>query len=214
MFNYQNYLQQYQHTNDPNSTNTNNNNSNKKINAKLKIVQMRNRNESQNSLNQTNFSNQNVNLISNSSSSASIHSNDNEPKAALTNDTSLNDCSVDNERDTDARTLTIPSRSNSAKIVSVCTGGLRTQVLSNSSTSSVANANPKRSTAYNNGSNVHEDNVMYFYGSKSLDILENKLDPNVISQINMISFNYIDFDDSLIKNFFRIKNKFPNAMVN
>ena len=173
---------------------------------------MRNRNESQNSLNQTNFSNQNVNLISNSSSSASIHSNDNEPKA-LTNDTSLNDCSVDNERDNEARTQTRPSRSNSAKIVSVCTGGARNQVLSNSSTSSVANANPKRSTAYNNGSNVHEDNVMYFYGSKSLDILENKLDPNVISQINMISFNYIDFDDSLSKNLFRIKNKFPNAMV-
>lgn len=46
-----------------------------------------------------------------------------------------------------------------------------------------------------------------------MDILDNKIDQNIVSQISIISFNYIDFDDNLSKSFNRIKNKFPNTMV-
>ena len=106
------------------------------------------------------------------------------------------------------------SRSNSAK------NGLGTNIRnpnnllsSIATTSSSSVTNNKRSTTFNNGSNVHEDSTMYFYGSKSMDILDNKLDQSITSQISILSFNYIDFDDNLCKNFSRIKNKFPNTMV-
>lgn len=109
----------------------------------------------------------------------------------------------------------ILSRNNSAKVSALGTNLRNPNNLLSSiaTTSSSSVSGNKRSTAFNNGSNVHEDTTMYFYGSKSMEILDIKLDPNVIQQISIISFNYIDYDDNLSKNFNRIKNKFPNTMV-
>jgi hypothetical protein len=72
----------------------------------------------------------------------------------------------------------------------------------------------KKSIPLNNGSNVFEDNnALYFYGTKSLDIVDMKLDSTVINQITTLSFHYIDYDDYLSKCFYRIRNKFINATV-
>ena len=67
--------------------------------------------------------------------------------------------------------------------------------------------------AFNGGANIQEDNCMYFYGSKSIEILDLKIDINVLNHITTISFHYIDYDDYLSKNFSRIKHKFPNVVV-
>jgi len=97
-----------------------------------------------------------------------------------------------------------------------------TQNINNPSMSSVqqqvdaagtAAANVKRSVALNGGSNVHEENIMFFYGIKSLDILDIKLDASIISQVFTISFHFIDFDEHLSKNFAKIRNKFTNVNV-
>ena len=74
--------------------------------------------------------------------------------------------------------------------------------------------NMKRSVALNGGSNVHEENVMFFYGIKSLDILDIKLDASIISQVFTISFHFIDYDEYLSKSFAKIRNKFTNVIKN
>ena len=102
------------------------------------------------------------------------------------------------------------SRANSAKPNIRNPNNLLSSIATSSSSSV---NNNKRTTTFNNGSNVHEDSTMFFYGSKSMDILDNKIDQSIVSQISIISFNYIDFDDNLSKSFNRIKNKFPNTMV-
>jgi hypothetical protein len=128
-------------------------------------------------MNQTNFSNQNVNFISNSSSSSSL--NENEFKSGAT--TMLpgdlinnNEYTIENEKEIEhylrmqQQNSTALSRSNSARVVSVTGGTAARNQLSNITTSSSSSVtNLKRSTTYNNGSNVHEDSTMYFYGSKS-----------------------------------------------
>lgn len=75
------------------------------------------------------------------------------------------------------------------------------------------NNNVKRSISLNGGSNIHEENTMFFYGNKSLDITDIKLDTSIINQVLTISFHYIDYDDFLSKCFTRIRNKFPNVNV-
>ncbi len=185
------------------------------------------------SLNQNSFSNPNVNLIStNNSSTNSLHSqpeNDNFKQAPLitgaNNDASLNlndsvvtdldPRPIDTFAQIHKQATTLLSRNSSAKVGALGTilrnpNNLLSSIATTSSSSVSGN---KRSTAFNNGSNVHEDNTMFFYGSKSMEILDSKLDPNVVQQITVISFNYIDYDDNLSKNFNRIKNKFPNTMV-
>ena len=67
--------------------------------------------------------------------------------------------------------------------------------------------------AFNNGANIQEDNCMFFYGSRSIEILDIKLELNIINLVTAISFHYIDYDDYLSKNFSRIKHKFPNVNV-
>lgn len=194
MLNYQNYLQQYQNQSQLSNSN--------KINAKLKIVTMRNVSQfpSQNSL-----STQNFNLIS-SSSSSSLHSNENETKPAEPIQNNENETEGDFQR---AQAILL-SRSNSAssqisKIASNATNQ------NNSATISVSNI--RRSITYNSGSNIHEDSIMYFYGIKSLEILDNKLESILTAQIMTISFHYIDYDDNLCKYLGRIKFKFPSVVV-
>ncbi|RNA17111.1 Leucine-rich repeat-containing, partial [Brachionus plicatilis] len=63
-----------------------------------------------------------------------------------------------------------------------------------------------------NCSTVQQDSTMMFYGSKSLEILDIKLDQLIQNQITTLSFHYMDFDELLSKNFFRLKNKFPNTV--
>ena len=217
MLNYQNYLQQYQ--NQSQLTNSN------KINAKLKIVTMRSLSQfpTQNSMSQPNF-----NLVS-SSSSSSLHSNENESnKQTDTNNVTNNEYFYDNNNgnnitnsniisdqgDFQRAQAILISRSNSAssqlsKLASNTT--LTTTNQNNSSNINVSNI--RRSITYNSGSNIHEDSIMYFYGVKSLEILDNKLESFLTAQIMTISFHYIDYDESLCKHFSRIKYKFPSVVV-
>jgi len=71
----------------------------------------------------------------------------------------------------------------------------------------------KRSMAYNNGANIHEETSMFFYGNRSLDIIDMRLDSSVLNQVYTLSFHYIDYDLFLSRNFARIRNKFFNANV-
>ena len=69
----------------------------------------------------------------------------------------------------------------------------------------------KRSVALNDGSNILEENEMLFYGLKSLDIVDTKLDSSLSTQVLAISFNYIDYDDHLCRAFARLRAKFANV---
>ncbi|CAF0762820.1 unnamed protein product [Brachionus calyciflorus] len=64
----------------------------------------------------------------------------------------------------------------------------------------------------NNCSTVQQDSTMLFYGTKSLEILDVKLDQNVQNQITTLSFHFIDYDECLARNFLKLKNKFPNTL--
>jgi hypothetical protein len=89
-------------------------------------------------------------------------------------------------------------------------GSVHTSSVNNSNN----NNNNKKSIALNNGSNVlEENNTLFFYGIRSLEIVDLKLDANLISQITTLSFHFIDYDDFLSKSFYRIRNKFTNATV-
>lgn len=72
--------------------------------------------------------------------------------------------------------------------------------------------NSQKRLPVQNCSTVQQDNTMMFYGSKSLEILEIKLDQLIQNQINTLSFHYMDYDELLSKNFFKLKNKFPNTL--
>lgn len=74
-------------------------------------------------------------------------------------------------------------------------------------------ASSKKSISLNGGANILEDNIMSFFGSKSLDILETKIDPLIANQVQIVSFNYIDYGDILSKFFQKIKMKFQNITV-
>jgi hypothetical protein len=58
-----------------------------------------------------------------------------------------------------------------------------------------------------------EENVMSFIGSKSLEILDSKLDAFIVNQVQVISFSYIEYDEFLAKSFPKIRTKFPNTIV-
>ena len=76
------------------------------------------------------------------------------------------------------------------------------------------NINSKKSIALNNGSNIIEDNcVLFFYGIRALEIVDLRLDSSIINQITTLSFHFIDYDDYLAKNIFKIRNKFTNVTV-
>lgn len=217
MLNYQNYLQQYQNQSQLTGSN--------KINAKLKIVTMRNLSQlpNQNSLSQQNF-----NLVS-SSSSSSLHSNENDSNKQTDTNTINNELYLENNNNnanansaitTDqgdfqrAQAILI-SRSNSAssQLSKLASNTTLTTTNQNANSGSVSMSNIRRSITYNSGSNIHEDSIMYFYGVKSLEILDNKLENFLTAQIMTISFHYIDYDDSLCKFFTRIKFKFPSVVV-
>lgn len=78
-------------------------------------------------------------------------------------------------------------------------------------TSNQASTGLKRLPAQN-CSTVQQDSTMMFYGSKSLEILEIKLDQLIQNQITTLSFHYMDYDELLSKNFLKLKNKFPNTV--
>ena len=71
----------------------------------------------------------------------------------------------------------------------------------------------KRTIGFNGGTNILEDNIMYFYGNRSLEILDLKLEPQLVAQVTTISFHYIDYDDYLSKCFARLRSKFVNLNV-
>ena len=230
---YQNYLQQFQ----THSLNSNNN----KINAKLKIVSMRNNNNNNNgnSSANPNFSQSKslsnvVNLNSNSlssSSSSSILSNEKENDFNKESKNMPSDDyyyvqpnfmngtqSISNSRSNSASGFTRANHlvKQTSSMTSTGATGKTNTTTGNNSTSLVQVAdisNLKRSTALNGGSNVHEENIMFFYGIKSLEILDIKIDPAIISQVFTISFHYIDYDENLSKNFTKIRNKFTNVNV-
>ena len=222
---YQNYLQQLQ----THSINGNNN----KINAKLKIASMRNSNFSQSK----SLSNVAANSLSSSSSSSLLSSNEKENEfkdfKTLSNEdynyvqrctnnshsNSRSNSATGFQRNNQLTKLT-PASSSAPKPPTTSTSQNTASTLpsiSNPSTSSVQQVevapNIKKSVSLNGGSNVHEENIMFFYGIKSLDILDMKLDPAIINQVLTISFHYIDYDEHLSKNFAKIRNKFTNVNV-
>ena len=215
---YQNFLQQFQNTN-----------SNNKINAKLKIVSMRNINtnfnQSKGTSNQNMNQNLNENSLSSSSSSSLISNNDKD------NDfRDIKTMSVSNMIDDDYNYLPASyiqrqstqltnSRSNSR--ANSATSNVRNKENLVPTAKTAANviqtntnvAAAKKSVTFNNGSNVLEENTMFYYGNKSLDILDVKLEIAVISQVSTISFHYIDYDEFLAKYFSKIRTKFTSAIV-
>jgi hypothetical protein len=108
----------------------------------------------------------------------------------------------------------VNSRSNSA--VSTKSGKnanseLINRDLNNNNTNNQSN---KKSLALNNGSNIIEDGcTMFFYGNKSLDVLEIKIDQNLLNQIINLSFHFIDYGDFLSRYFTKLRNKFCNVTV-
>jgi hypothetical protein len=222
---YHSYLHQFQ----TQSLNGNNN----KINAKLKIASMRNNTNLSQSKSLSNVvNNLNSNSLSSSSSSSLIssHEKDNEFKDSKTrsnedyNYVQLNTFSQSNSRSNSATGF---QRANQIKTTSSNTSSKQTTTTTTISSQNLINnpntnighqtdanqTNIKRSVALNGGSNVHEENIMFFYGIKSLDILDIKLDASIISQVFTISFHFIDYDEHLSKNFAKIRNKFTNVNV-
>ena len=178
------------------------------------------------------ITNLNSNSLSSSSSSSLIssHEKDNEFKDSKTrsnedyNYVQLNTFSQSNSRSNSATGF---QRANQIKSISSNTSSKQTTTTTTNSSQNLINnpstnigqqtdanqTNMKRSVALNGGSNVHEENVMFFYGIKSLDILDIKLDASIISQVFTISFHFIDYDEHLSKSFAKIRNKFTNVNV-
>lgn len=175
--------------------------------------------------NQISVSNQNFNMIS-SSSSSSLHSNENDSKQIDSN--TINEYNTNEEAgqisDYQRAQAILLSRSNSAssQISKTAASNTPTNNTNTNNTNNPTNqtnsaslsvSNIRRSITYNSGSNIHEDSIMYFYGVKSLELLDNKLENSLTAQITTISFHYIDYDENLCKNFTRIKFKFPSVFV-
>ena len=236
--NYQNYLQQFQ----THSLNSNNNKINAKLKIVSMRNNNSAQNGAANfthskSLSNSNMPGNNSNSLS-SSSSSSILSNEKENEFKDAKNTSNDDyyymqpnyiqrgpASNSNSRSNSAtgfvrtnqlvkqasstsssnnKTATNPNNINTAAAM---------PTTSNSSVQQADLANIKRSIALNGGSNVHEENIMFFYGIKSLEILDLKIDPAIISQVFTISFHYIDYDEHLSRNFAKIRTKFTNVTV-
>lgn len=183
---------------------------------KIKIVSL-----SSGGSNQTPPTNNYPNTIISSSSSSSLLSND---RDLLGINSNLDDTSQESNyvtlKQTDISSSNNKSsqnsRSNSATRVAATLKPLESSPKSTnvtSNTNTVVTTPVKKSTSLNGGTNILEENVMSFFGSKSLDILESKLDVSIINQVQIISFNYIEYDDFLVKFFAKIKTKFPNVNV-
>jgi leucine-rich repeat-containing protein 49 len=202
---YQNYLQQFQTNNSVNEQNS------KLINAKLK-VSTSNLKKATNSLSS-----------SSSSSSSSILSESNEKESEFIGKDdvlkSTDDFNYVHGNFAEQRGKTaigssetsghlVNNRSNSATCLLQRVNKVTTQQQQQQQVEAV---NVKKSVTLNGGSNVHEENVMFFYGVKSLEILDIKLDPATVSQVFTVSFHYVDFDEHLCRNFAKIRNKFANV---
>lgn len=156
--------------------------------------------------------NQTVNTSSNKSSRNNVTSPSN---SSLDNDEAAqqNNNSRANSRSNSA--ISSYSRLNN-HIANSYAANLQPTVNNKNPSNSTNNLNntSKKSVALNNGANIIEDStVMLFYGVKSLEIVDTKIEATVLNQINTISFHFIDYDEFLAKSFQRIRNKFPNIMV-
>jgi hypothetical protein len=176
-----------------------------KHNGRVKIVHMRNT---------TNHSNNNnINSMS-SSSTSSLQSADiakeNTNINSNSNNVNTNNQKTNMTRSNSANFFKSNANSNNSNINN---NNISTININNPQSSNNMNNSNKKSMAFNNGANIQEDNCMFFYGSRSIEILDIKLELNIINQVTAISFHYIDYDDYLSKNFSRIKHKFPNVNV-
>lgn len=168
-----------------------------KLITKTKILNLRS------STNPNRLSPQNMNNLITSSSSSSLHSSFKDTDNKSINDDDYNYVApyqIQNSRANSATGFVragLPAKPNNI-----------TQITNQQ----VSNSNSlKRSVPLNNGSNIHEENTMFFYGNKSLDIIDIKLEQSVINQVLTISFHFIDYDECLSKFFWRLRNKFPQA---
>lgn len=110
---------------------------------------------------------------------------------------------------------TSPSRSNSASNIRSSSLGIKQQQsigTENRVQQQQQSVTCKKSILLNGGANILEDNVMSFIGAKSLEILETKLEPYVINQVQIISFSYIEYDE-LSRYFVKIRTKFSYTTV-
>lgn len=86
---------------------------------------------------------------------------------------------------------------------------------SNSNQKSIPGTNRRIISSTNDGTHLVEleaETTLHFYGSKSLDEIDNLANTNFTNSITIISFNYIDFNH-ISKCFVKIRNKFPNLSV-
>lgn len=182
------------------------NNSSGEEGNKIKIVSLGGTKSSSSSSNgsggvtNTNANTTGVNMVISSSSSSSIVSSSNLDRDCPTATMNLDESAATNQR------TSPPSRSDSATNIR--------SVSSSNNTNKPPQTSTKKSTSLNGGANILEDNVMSFFGNKSLDLLDSKLDAFVVNQVQTISFNYIEYDELLAKSFAKIKAKFPYTTVN
>ena len=101
-------------------------------------------------------------------------------------------------------TQTITTTTTTASVTTTTTTAKSAQVLP---------VQPKRTIGLNGGSNILEDNCMFFYGNKSLELIDLKLDQSLLAQVNTLSFHFIDYSEFLVKNFIKLRNKFINLNV-
>lgn len=84
---------------------------------------------------------------------------------------------------------------------------------STTTTTSSQVVQPKRTIGLNGGSNILEDSCMFFYGNRSLELIDLKLDQSLLAQVTTLSFHFIDYSEFLVKNFIKLRNKFINLNV-
>ena len=207
---YQNFLQQFQNTN-----------SSHKINAKLKIVSMRNINTNFNQSKGASNQNPNENSLSSSSSSSLISNNDKDndfrdmktlsTSHMIDDDYNYLPASYIQRQSTQLTNSRSNSRANSA--TSNARNKENLAPAAKTAAPAASSQQARKSVTFNNGSNVLEENTMFFYGNRSLDILDVKLEMAVMSQVATISFHFIDYDEFLAKCFAKIRAKFTSAIV-
>lgn len=164
-------------------------------------------------------------VIISSSSSSSIVS-----RSSLNNErdiANLDDSSSNQEAAGLSTIKTSPSRSSSASNIRSSSMGVKHPIPASNSSNNTDSSfkmaqqqlsqaptaiTSKKSTSLNGGANILEENVMSFFGYKSIDILDIKLEPFIVNQVQVISFNYIEFDE-LSRYFAKIKLKFPYTTV-
>lgn len=177
--------------------------------SKIKIVTLNDARSQSPSMNGRH--NQHTPLAISSSSSSSLQSNDKDFMGNVNED--------DYYTASNSRTI---SRSNSARVVNTSNTQSNSTPASSltqsnspliASTTTTTTTPSKRTITLNGGTNILEENLMYFYGNKSLDIIDVKLESTIVNQVQLISFNYIEYDEYLCKCFSKIKLKFPNVNV-